>query len=292
MVRPPALALPSVLLLALLIGCGSGGPPEDEVLASLADLVIVPGYRATATEIARLDDALTALCATPSPSALDHARSAWRDARAPWMRSKATWFGPIMDRRSIGLMDWSPVEPERIEKLLRERPAATQETIRDELSSTQRGFGAVEYLLFADDALERLSDPSSPRCDYVAALGRSLRSECEAILADWEDGSESNPAYAEFFTGRSSSSLLTTVAVTELVRTQVFLIRAIVDMRLAAALGLREGGADYSAIPGGAADNGLADLQNEVLGLRDVYIGHDSPDALGISDTLSLTRPI
>ena len=67
-----------------------------------------------------------------------------------------------------------------------------------------------------------------------------------------------------------------------MVRTQVFLIRDIVDMRLASALGLRDEAADLSTIPGNAADNGLRDLRYEIQGMQVVYVGA-GPNALGIS---------
>ena len=59
------------------------------------------------------------------------------------------------------------------------------------------------------------------------------------------------------------------------------------DLRLASALGLKGGDPDLSVIPGGPADNGLDDLRNEVIGLRAVYLGHDSEDALGLSDMVA-----
>ena len=111
-----------------------------------------------------------------------------------------------------------------------------------------------------------------------------IESEADAILTAWTQETDGFPAYGDYLTGRSTVSLLTSDATAEFVRTQVFLIRTLVDMRLAAALGLREGGADLSAIPGGEGQNALSDLRNEVLGMRDVYLGADGPDGLGISD--------
>ena len=272
------------MLLLLAVGCGPSASDEDAVLISLTDSIIVPGYEALAEEARDLRQALEDLCVRPSDAALIEARQAWREARAPWMRSEATWFGPVMDRRSISLMDWSQIAPERIEAMLENNPATTEEEVRNVLASTQRGFGAIEYLLFSDDALHDLSGPSSTRCDYLTALGRVVESEANAISVDWSVVREHGPAYQDFFTGRSNSSLLTRQAVAELVRTQVFLIRTIVDMRLAAAIGLREGGPDSSAIPGGAGDNSLNDLRNEILGMRSMYLGSNESDGLGISD--------
>ena len=200
------------------------------------------------------------------------------------MRSEATWFGPVMDRRSEGLLAWPQVDPERIEAMLVNNPAATEDDVRNGLASTQRGSGAIEYLLFLPDALDLLSDSSSTRCGYLIALGLVIESEANAILKGWKEGEDGDVPYSGYFTGRASSSLITSQAVAELVRTQVFLIRTLVDMRLAAALGLREGGQDLSAIPGGAGYNALDDLRNEVLGMRDMYMGADGADGLGISD--------
>ncbi len=271
-------------LLMLAIACGTGGTGDDAVLVSLTDSIIVPGYEAVAQEAGDLRQALDGLCAGPSDATLGEARQAWRDVRSPWMRSEATWFGPVMERRSKSVMDWPEVRPERIEAMLENAPATTDDNVRHTLASTQRGLGAIEYLLFAPDAIEFLSDPSSARCEYLAALGRVVESESNALVAAWTQGGGSAPAYGDYLTGRSAVSLLAGQGVAEVVRTQVFLIRTIVDMRLASALGLREEDPDLAAIPGGNGLNALSDLRNEVLGMRDVYIGHEGTEGLGISD--------
>ena len=207
------LTIVAVFLLVGAVGCNSGGPAEEDVLASITDLVTTPGYREVAADMGELDAALKTLCATPSQSALSSARSDWRDARASWMRSEATWFGPVEDRRSAALMDWSPVEPERIERMLAERPVSTETEVRDTLSSAQRGLGAVEYLLFDSDAFAESAVSSSPRCAYLVAVGTSLGNEASAILSHWTESRELGDAYADFFTGRANSSLVTRQAV-------------------------------------------------------------------------------
>ena len=270
-------------LLILSVGCGEGGPDDSEVLVSLTDQVIVPTYQAAATAALELETALDDLCAAPSDDTLQAAHQAWRDARGAWLRSAAMSFGPVMDRRSGGLLDWSPVEPERIERMLAENPATTEETVRNTLASTQRGFGAVEYVLFGEVALSQLSDSASSRCDYLRALGGVIASETGAIVEEWTVSKNGGPAYQAFFTGRASSSMLASAAVAEVVRTQVFLIRTLTDLQLAAALGLRADGPDLAAIPGGAGGNGLADLRATVLSMRDVYLGDADNDGLGVS---------
>ena len=271
-------------LIVFAIGCGPGAPDEKEVLISLTDSLIVPGYEAASDAAHELRNALDNLCSGPSDSALNDAQQAWRDARAPWMRSEATWFGPVMDRRSVRLVDWPQTEPERIEAMLAGDAATTEDDVRNRLASTQRGLGAIEHVLFSENSPESLQDPSSVRCGYLTALGRVVESESSAIFAEWKIERNGLSAYESFFTGRSESSLATDQAVAELVRTQVFQIRTIVDMRLAGALGLRDAEPDPSALPGGEGHNSLSDLRNEILGMRDMYVGHEESGGSGISD--------
>ena len=226
---------------------------------------------------------LESLCAAPSDSALAEAQEAWRDARVAWSHTAAWGFGPLMDRRSLRQIDWYPVEPERIETMLVERPATTDDDVRNVLSSTQRGLGAIEYLLFSDAALVRLSDQSSPRCGYLTALGRVASSELGAVLHEWDVARETGPPYKDFLTGRSASSMLTSAAVAEVVRTQVFLARAIMDMKLGAVLGIRGDPSDPATFSDGPGQNALEEIRAELEGMRDVYVGAGQEGSLGIS---------
>ena len=283
MMRLSTAVILGVLLVASL-GCTSGGADEEAVLASLTDLVIVPGYTELSEESAGLRSSLEGLCSGPNEDSLESARESWRDVSRVWTRSQSTWFGPVMDRRTVGLVGWAETEPDRIESLLSDRPGLSEDGVRYTLSSSQRGLGAVEYLILGDGALDQLSsDPN--RCDYLVKLGSVIEHEAAAVLNEWTvKREEGEGSYSGYFTGRASSSLITKSAVAELVRTQVFLVRTIVDMRLASALGLRESEQDLSAIPGGGGKNALADLRNQVLGIRDMYEGHGSEEGLGISD--------
>lgn len=274
-------------LLLAVVGCGEDAPDDSEVLVSLSDQIIVPAYEMAAGAAGNLKTALGELCAAPSDGSLQTVHQAWRDARGAWLRSAAMGFGPVLDRRSGGLIDWSPIDPERIERMLAEHPATTEDAVRNTLASTQRGFGAIEYIVFDPDAVSRLSDSASPRCDYLRALGGVIASETAAIVEEWTVSRDGGPAYQDFLTGRSSGSMLESAAVAEVVRTQVFLIRTLTDLQLAAALGLRGDGPDLAAIPGGAGGNGLADLRATVQGMRDVYVGDATNDGLGVSDLVT-----
>ena len=278
------LGLGAAIGIAMACTGGSGTPSEQDVLVSLTDLVIVPGYESIAVESAELHDSLENLCTNPTQESLAVAQQTWRDLRVPWMRSQATWMGPVMDRRSLGIVDWPLVEPDRIENMLDTTPATTSEDVQYTLASTQRGLGAIEYLIFADDAVGALRGSGSVRCAFLTSLSDVIAAEAAAISEEWTQGIERETPFKDYFTDRGDTSLLTGQAVAELVRTQVFLIRTIVDMRLAAALGLREDGPDLELLPGGNGEFAREDLRNQILGMQDMYVGYGGEDGYGISD--------
>ena len=116
-------------------------------------------------------------------------------------------------------------------------------------------------------------------------MPRSIRGETAALLDEWTVGGELGAPYKDYFTDRANLSVVPSDAVEEVVRVQVFMIRDMVQVRIAPALGLRGDGPDLTAIPGNAADNGLADIRHELLGMQEIYNG-PSGEELGISDLI------
>lgn len=251
------------------------------MLISLVDNVVVPAYEAAARDAVQLDRDVHALCGAPTEATLIAAQDAWRTARASWLMTRAAPFGPVTDRRSLGLVDWSPTDTSDIDRILGEGRSLTVADVGDTLASDQRGFGAIEHLLFADGALAKLRD-SPAHCAYLTGLTGVVAGETGAVAVEWAEGASGGNPYRDYFTDRANVSLFPTDAVAEVVRSQVFLIRDIVDVRLASALGLRGEGPDLTMLPGEAAANGLRDLRSELLGMRDVYEGQ-GVEGLGVS---------
>ena len=274
------------LLIALPVVLAACGGDEDvdrrAVLASLADEVFVPHFQALASEGVALASALEELVERPSPETFADAREAWRAARSAWTRTEAMWFGPVMDRRSRSLVGWWPIDPDRIDSAIRERAAITAEDVRERFASTQRGFSAIEYLLFAadEDVIPKLETSGSPAGAYLLALGQVLRNETTGILAEWTGGDDGG-AYADELADRGERAFAESLALAEVVRTSVFLTETTGDMRLGAALGILTAEADVDAIPGGAAAHAGDDLRNAVLSMQRTYVGAEGGLGVG-----------
>ena len=245
--------------------------------------MILPGYTAAADGMARLSQSVDALCSAPSEAGLDAARDAWRDARQAWLRTESYRFGPAMDRRSISVVDWWPIDAEKIDRNLAGDEEVTAERVTEFLPATQRGLGAAEYLLFGEESAG-LSDGSDPqRCSYLQAVATVVSDEVAGILIDWQ-GKDDSSGYASYFDGTGSLALIDSDAEAEVVRTLVFQVRTIANMRLGTGLGI-DTEADTSAIPEGDASNSREDLLGQLDSIASVYRG--AKEGIGVSARVS-----
>ena len=167
---------------------------------SLTSRVILPGYSAAADAMALLSESAAALCSSPGEAALEEARGAWREARQAWLRTESYRFGPAMDRRSISLVDWWPIDPEKIERHLASEVSITAERVAEFLSSTQRGLSTAEYLLFGAESAGLADGSDTQRCTYLQSVAAVNSDEAAGILADWE-GTGDSGSYAGYFDG-------------------------------------------------------------------------------------------
>lgn len=319
---PPAAAilLPLLLLLLAALACASAAPPaapptegattaapattpaaaasadpptKKAVVVALTANVIVPAYEQAAARMGDLAAAADALCAAPNPAALTAARQAWREARAAWSFTAPMRFGPVMTRKSLGLVDWPAAPAAEIDMALAARESITLNDIREFLPSDRRGLGVMEYLLFgADEAiLMALADPATLRCDYLTALSQAAAAEVDAARLEWTQGAGDGGPYRAVFDGSAASSLHESAALTDLVSAIVFLNQRIARMQLAPALGMDGVTPDPSSIPGGPAHNAVADMQSQVRAMQAIYSGGDRAEALGLRHLTAQLSP-
>ena len=260
----------AVLAIALLAAsCGGGDPAHRAVLAEIAADTIVPIYDRMAEDAIALETAVVELCDDPSADGLAAADEALRAVRATWSESEPVWLGPVMSRRSWGLIDWPISEPD-IEALIADTDIELDEDrLSRRIAADQRGLGAVEYVLGdpaePDERLEALAEPR--RCDYLTGVAGVIRGEAELLPTEWTTGIDDVEAYVDVFEAEEEGS------VDMLVNDAVFLLEAISDAELGRALGETVVEADSSGIVEGPAGLGAADIAAHLLGLRAVLVG-------------------
>ena len=276
----------TALLTLLLVGTAvsvaacSNDVSRRDVTASLTELVIIPQYEAAADSAEALSERIRVLVSDPTPARLDAAHNAWREARSDWSRVQAYSFGPVMELRIPSLVDWWPIDENKIHEALA-RPTISAEDVRETFAADQRGFSALEHLLFADgdSVLGRLQAGDDAYGQYLTALAEVIADAIRRAADDWSG------AYGQAFSGSGDRAISENLAIADLVRVPVFLTETVGDMQLGVALGITKPEADPSVIPGGNAGAALGDLEQNVRGIQDTYLG--GADGLGISDLVA-----
>lgn len=250
----------------LLAACGGGTPSRSSVLGDLADDYIVPAYQQFHADAVALEDSLSALCDSLNSGSLSDARDALAAVRGSWSRTQAVWVGPVMERRSWGLVRW-PVADEEIEELVADTSIELDyERLSTRIGADQRGIGAVDYLLgYGEEALDVLGD--ARRCQYLEGVAEVMADEAALLDADWSQSWEGGDPYRDFFAVADHGDL------DRVVNDTLFLLERITDLELGNALGVMGREANPYAIDEGPAGAGVDDLHQRLIGLQAVLIG-------------------
>jgi predicted lipoprotein len=280
--------LPILLGVLLLVSTACGGDDtadRGDVVGALADTVAVPEFTEFASLADGLDQSAIALCAAPSDAALVDARTDLADARASWRRSEAVWVGPVMDRRSWSVVDW-PIVPADIDTMLADTTIGPLDAqyLATRVGAPLRGLGAIEYVLFADGAVDDLADPR--RCEYLQGLAGAVANEAHAVLALWTTGDGEMVPYRDEFAG-DTDLMTATDSIDALVNSMLTRLEGSVNRELGRALGLTATGtaADVSGIVEGAGGFGVSDQAARAEGVRLVLLGTEG--ASGLSPLLA-----
>ncbi|MGE0550597.1 MAG: imelysin family protein [Kofleriaceae bacterium] len=293
MIRPFVIAALALELSCSPVPLGDG---ERRIIArDLVNDVVEPTLDSVVDRAAILSTATEALAAAPSEMTLDAAQAAWRDAREPWKQSEAFGFGPAMKMRLGVAIDQSPIDSAKIDEEL-----AGTATISDAyvatLGANRKGFHALEYLMFRgdDDAviLDGLTtDPvAERRRAYLVAIAHDLSLNAAALRDAWESGytvrfTDPGSDNAEFPTIKSVIDTLTNES--------VFLAELIANAKIGKPAGTASGGTPAPELEeSGPSDNSLADMADNLRGIRAIYTGSlDGAGTRGIGQLVAKASP-
>lgn len=256
----------------------SSQPTEEgddvAVRSHLAYDVAVPTFNALAVQAGILSQALIALEGDPTTATLSASQEAWRATRVAWKRSRVLGFGPAkaMEAR----VDWVPADADRIEEAVAAK--AFDAPSIQQLGSSQRGFLALEYLLFDAEGgnvvvLDGLL-ASSDRRALARALGADLAAAFADLAAAWD------PAAGDYAgelaeAGEGSTAFPESKnAVDALVNESIFVVEYVLGDEIAKPLGLRNDGVPQpDLVIAGRSDASLDDSIAQLESFQAVYTG-------------------
>jgi predicted lipoprotein len=255
---------------------------RHKVLRSAGEDVLLPAYAEVEARAETLTERADELCREASEKQLEGARKAWDAARAPWKRATLFAFGPYsaFPERLGPKLDFWPARPDAIEAVL-----TGSEALGDSLENRgapERGFPAIEYLLFQEGVQARAFTDGERRCEYLGLLARDLEVSARAIHDAWapEHGNYLGELLDAGEGSKSFDSL--EMAFTELVHRMGFMLENLRKDQLGSPLGEKTGSPDPTTAESRFSGRSLDDLRDALNGLELVYLGTASADAVGL----------
>ncbi len=260
-----ALCFGTCALVAVMTGACEGDTLRQDVLAHLADEVILPRQDKLRSDAAALVTAVDQLCSTGAP---EPAQAAWQAVRADWSVTQAFAFGPVLTQMQAGPLDFWPVRETTIEEKITGAPATIDATYIDGLGTSAKGLPALEYLLFvAPPAM------NTPRCAYARALAADIARRTAEIADAW------TTEYATALGGAGHGSLVYTseqAGLDAVVNATIEHLYRMVKEKLDRPLGNLTGSdPDPTLTESRYSDGALRDLEHDLDGFAAIYLGAD-----------------
>jgi predicted lipoprotein len=162
------------LCLPLMARAQSAAPcyyPPD-VMAGLHRHHTAPLASEFAASTPRLVQALQTHCR--GPAALEPARAAWTQTLLAWERLAAVAVGPLVERRSLRAIDFQPLRPDLLRRMLAREPKTLDDMVR--VGTPAKGLPAIEHLLWVAPVA-----PGTPACGYAVLAAQEVQQEAEAL---------------------------------------------------------------------------------------------------------------
>lgn len=108
------------------------------------------------------------------PAALEPARAAWTQTMLAWEALAAVAVGPLVERRSLRAIDFQPLRPDLLRRMLAREPRTLQDMVR--VGTPAKGLPAIEHLLWVAPI-----EPGTPACGYAVLAAQEVQREAEAL---------------------------------------------------------------------------------------------------------------
>lgn len=280
----------SVLLFA---GCGDDdetavGPSESfdfsPILHDFTDKVIIATYADLDERAGELLAAVEALHADPTDANLSAAQDAWVATRIPWEASEGFLFGPVDFNGYDPALDSWPVNHSDLDAVLASNDDLTAEYVGG-LDGTLKGFHTIEYLLFGEGRSKTATELTDREFAYLIATTQDLKATASALHTSWiaaggnfgqkvRDAGNGSDVYP------SAQS-----AVQEMVNGMIGICDEVANGKIADPF-VEE---DPRLVESQFSFNSIADFQNNIRSIQNVYTGDYTGTGRGLDEFISQT---
>ena len=274
---------------------------ETQVIQNITENVIVATYanlRDETKELARLAEVLRL---NPTAENLEAVQKKWKEARIPWESTEGFLFGPVDSLGVDPAIDSWPLSKVDLDLILTERPQITADFVRG-LGTDVQGFHTAEYLIFGDGEVtntKTISEMTAAQLSYLTAATVVLAEQTEKLYQAWTVRHDPSVATSlpyrayllnpnldnDFYPSRKA-------VLQEFVQGLIKIAVEVGKGKLSDPLGGDLSSADPSLVESQFSWNSLTDFQNNMMSIRNVYMGGYRTAGVGLSDIVRRKNPL
>jgi predicted lipoprotein len=251
---------------------------EQTVLNDFTNKVAVSGYSELKDNADALYTALNDLNTNATEDNLNTARTAWKSMRTTWEQCEGFLFGPVEDNDYDPNMDTWPTDYHQMDSLLASNNGLTLADIQNATLSL-RGFHPIEYIIFGVGGSRTAASITDRQKQYMISLATDLKNTCHALYDSW--------AGTEDFAGKVTGAGNGSDKYAKKQEVYLAILGAMTDIcsevgegKMAEPFGTSVANADSNIVESPYSGNSAIDFKNNIVGLRNVYMGKDNGKGL------------
>ncbi|MEM8887439.1 MAG: imelysin family protein [Bacteroidota bacterium] len=244
------------------------------MLRNIGDNSLLPVHKEFETSVQNLNSLAASFQQTPNQQNLSALQDAWKESKNRWKHCEVFNILAIRDDFLQNKIDKWPTNTAFLDRNLNGTDELTEAFVEGS-GSTSKGLPALEYYLFAENALESFTTDAlaSRRLDYVKAMTENLLVRTTEIVQIWEGDMDDFSTNTENF---SKGSL------NQLVNGQVAVLEKILTDKLGKPIGKDNGGIaepdEVEAYKGGIS---LKLIEENLKGIEASFYGNPAQPGLG-----------
>ncbi|GEO05457.1 iron-regulated protein A precursor [Adhaeribacter aerolatus] len=160
------------------------GFDKTAMLTNYADNLIIPAYAGMEQKLAALESAVNTFLATPTTETQQALKPIFKEAYLQFQRISVYQLGPAETLLLNNFLNTFPADAALIENNI----SNNTYNLEVNAATKQQGFPALDYLLFSDQALQKLDQPTGPnRKKYVQDILARMKALVNTVHANWNN---------------------------------------------------------------------------------------------------------
>ncbi|QHT65436.1 imelysin family protein [Rhodocytophaga rosea] len=156
---------------------------KTAMLTTYADALIIPAYVGMQQKLQALETPLTTFLTDPSPANQQALKPAFKEAYLQFQRISVYQLGPAEEALLSNFLNMFPADISVIEN----NSSTGNYNLLVNSSVDEQGFPALDYLLFAEDALQKFNgSTATTRKKYVQDIFSRMKTLVNTVHADWQ----------------------------------------------------------------------------------------------------------